>query len=65
MNELQWSPHVINKMTIPQMLCVLNEKPPSAPGAIRTAEDFEAMLKKKADDEAAWDEPADDVNPRR
>jgi hypothetical protein len=50
-NELQWPPNVINKMTIPQLLCVLNEKPPSAPGAIRTADDFAAML-----EDAAWNE---------
>jgi hypothetical protein len=56
MNELQWPPATLARMTIPQLLCLLNERPPSAPGAIRTAEDFAAMLDRKAAEDAAWNE---------
>jgi hypothetical protein len=53
---LQWPPDRLAKMTIPQLLCLLNEKPPSAPGAIKTADDFAAMLDRKAAEDAAWNE---------
>lgn len=56
MTELNWPPHVLAKMTIPQLLCLNSEKPPSAPGAIKTAEDFQAMLERKAAEDAAWNE---------
>jgi hypothetical protein len=56
MNELQWTPDRLARMTIPQLLCLLNEKPPSAPGAIKTADDFAAMLDRKAAEDAAWNE---------
>ena len=57
MGEVPWgSPAIFGRMTIPQLMALIHERPPGAPRPLGSAEDVVAMLTARAEAEARWNQ---------
>jgi len=65
MVNVPWaSPDAIKKLTIPQLICVGNEKPPGR-NVIRNAEEWRAMMARREEEDRRWSSDAPPPRPAR
>lgn len=54
-NALPWaSPEAIKKLTIPQLVCIGNERPPTAGKGARSMHEYQQEMERRAEIERAW-----------
>jgi hypothetical protein len=54
MTGQKWTAAEIGRLTIPQFLCLLNERPPGQPGPQASLADFEAYLETQEAERRRW-----------
>lgn len=54
MQEKDWPPDVVGRMTLPQLVCLLNEKPPGAREPLRSYDAYVAALAEQERKENEW-----------
>lgn len=57
MNELQWPPHRINRLTLTQAECLVRARPPGDPGPVTSLDEYRARLDAERAELDEWGGP--------
>ncbi len=49
-----WPPHWVGRLTVVQLLCLAEERPPGTPAPMKDMDAYLAMLERDAADEDEW-----------
>jgi hypothetical protein len=53
MAELHWPPSVIRDLTVLELVCLMNDRPPGR-RRMESAAEYQAMIRIEAEEERAW-----------